>query len=418
MPQTLDTPLPVPPTAAPGAGSPAPLETPLPSHVPYEKDLQRDHSAALVAARQRFVAERSGATLQHVNQFSFAPESTIGNIESFTGVAQVPLGIAGPLVVHGEHAEGEFLVPLATTEGTLVASYNRGIDVINRSGGVTCTVSADRMQRAPVFIFDSAREARDFASWVQSRIEDIRRVAEATTHVGQLQRIESYLAHRFAFLRFDYTTGDAAGQNMVGKATMAACQWLAANRAEVRHFFLDSHFGSDKKVSYINSLRTRGKRVTAEVTIPRAVLLDRLHVTPEEVRYWAGIGSIGAHIAGAMNNGLHAANAIAAIFIATGQDVANVVEASAAATYVEVTPSGDLYAAITIPSLIVATHGGGTHLATQRECLEIMGCYGRDKARKLAEIIAGVVLAGELSLGAAIVTMEWVSAHERFGRNR
>jgi hydroxymethylglutaryl-CoA reductase (NADPH) len=158
--------------------------------------------------------------------------------------------------------------------------------------------------------------------------------------------------------------------------------------------------------------------VTAEVTIPRAVLLDRLRVTPEEVRYWAGIGSIGAHIAGAMNNGLHAANAIAAIFIATGQDVANVVEASAAATYVEVTPSGDLYAAITIPSLIVATHGGGTHLATQRECLEIMGCYGRDKAQKLAEIIAGVVLAGELSLGAAIVTMEWVSAHERFGRNR
>jgi hydroxymethylglutaryl-CoA reductase (NADPH) len=418
MPQTLETARPVPPGAAPSGGSPAHLQTPLASHVPYEKDLQRDHSAELVAARQRFVTERSGATLQHVTRFSFAPESTIGNIESFTGVAQVPLGIAGPLVVHGEHAEGEFLVPLATTEGTLVASYNRGIDVINRSGGVTCTVSADRMQRAPVFIFDSAREARDFATWVQSRIEDLRRVAEATTHVGRLQRIESYLAHRFAFLRFDYTTGDAAGQNMVGKATMAACQWLVANRAEVRHFFLDSHFGSDKKVSYINSLRTRGKRVTAEVTIPRAVLLDRLRVTPEEVRYWAGIGSIGAHIAGAMNNGLHAANAIAALFIATGQDVANVVEASAAATYVEVTPSGDLYAAITIPSLIVATHGGGTHLATQRECLEIMGCYGRDKARKLAEIIAGVVLAGELSLGAAIVTMEWVSAHERFGRNR
>jgi len=186
----------------------------------------------------------------------------------------VPLGIAGPLVVHGEHAEGEFLIPLATTEGTLVASYNRGIDVINRSGGVTCTVSADRMQRAPVFIFDSAREARDFATWVQSRIEDLRRVAEATTHVGRLQRIESYLAHRFAFLRFDYTTGDAAGQNMVGKATMAECQWLVANGAVVRHFFLDSHFGSDKKVSYINSLRTRGKRVTAEVTIPRATRPD------------------------------------------------------------------------------------------------------------------------------------------------
>jgi hydroxymethylglutaryl-CoA reductase (NADPH) len=215
MPQTLDT-SPVPPRTAPGGESQPPTQTPAARHVPYDKDQQRDHSAELIAARQRFVAERSGATLQHVNRFSFAPESTIGNIESLTGVAQVPIGIAGPLVVHGEHAEGEFLIPLATTEGTLVASYSRGIEVINRSGGVTCTVSADRMQRAPVFIFDSAREARDFATWVQSRIDDLRKVAEATTHVGQLQRIESYLAHRFAFLRFDYSTGDAAGQNMVG----------------------------------------------------------------------------------------------------------------------------------------------------------------------------------------------------------
>jgi hydroxymethylglutaryl-CoA reductase (NADPH) len=418
MPQALEATLPRVRSAASGDASPASNPSAVARHVPYDKDIAHDHSAELVAARQRFVAEWVGAPLQHVSRFSFPPEATVGNVESFTGVAQVPIGIAGPVLVHGEHAAGEFLVPMATTEGTLVASYNRGIEVLNRSGGVTCTVSADRMQRAPVFIFDSAREARDFAAWVQSRLDDLRRVADATSRVGRLQRIESYLAHRFAFLRFDYSTGDAAGQNMVGRATMAACEWIAANFPPVRHYFLDSQFGSDKKVSHINSLRTRGKRVTAEVTIPRAVLQERLHVTPEEVRYWAGVGSIGSHLAGATNNGLHAANAIAAIFIATGQDVANVVEGSAAATYVEVTPSGDLYAAITIPSLIVATHGGGTHLATQRECLEIMGCYGTDKAQKLAEIIAGVVLAGELSLGAAIVTMEWVSAHERFGRNR
>ena len=418
MPQALEATLPRTLPAASAGAAPGPTPAAVPRHVPYDKDILRDHSVELVGARQRFVTERLGAPLQHVTRFSFTPESTIGNIESLTGAAQVPIGIAGPLLVHGEHAKGEFLIPMATTEGTLVASYNRGIEVLNRSGGVTCTVSADRMQRAPVFIFDSAREARDFAAWVQSRLDDLRRVADATSRVGRLQRIESYLAHRFAFLRFDYSTGDAAGQNMVGRATMAACEWIAANFPAVRHYFLDSQFGSDKKVSHINSLRTRGKRVTAEVTIPRAVLQERLHVTPEEVRYWAGVGSIGSHLAGATNNGLHAANAIAAIFIATGQDVANVVEGSAAVTYVEVTPSGDLYAAITIPSLIVATHGGGTHLATQRECLEIMGCYGTDKAQKLAEIIAGVVLAGELSLGAAIVTMEWVSAHERFGRNR
>ena len=417
MPETLAPPV---STLEPAAThvAPAPAPATLPPHVPYDKDILRDHSAELVAVRQKFVELTSGITPQHIGHFSFVPESTIGNIESLTGVAQVPIGIAGPLVVRGEHADGAFLIPLATTEGSLVASYNRGIDVLNRAGGVICTLSADRMQRAPVFIFDSAREARDFSSWVQAKLADLQRVTGATSHVGRLQRIESYLAHRFAFLRFDYSTGDAAGQNMVGRATMAACEWIAKNHPGVRHFFLDSQFGSDKKVSHINSIRTRGKRVTAEVTIPRAVLEERLRVTPESLRYWAGVGSVGSHLAGAASNGLHAANAVAAMFIATGQDVANVVEASATATYVEVTPDGDLYAAVTIPSLIVATYGGGTHLATQRECLEIMGCYGRDKAQKLAEIIAGVVLAGELSLGAAICTMEWVAAHERLGRNR
>jgi hydroxymethylglutaryl-CoA reductase (NADPH) len=411
----------IPENATDAAATPPPSAEPssdTSAHVPYEKDIRLDHGRDAVAARQRFVAAQSGVTLDHVARFSFEPEVTIGNIEGFTGVAQEPIGFAGPLHVRGEHANGEFLIPLATTEGTLVASYNRGIGVLNRAGGVVTTVSADRMQRAPVFIFESAREARDFAGWVQSRLDDLRRVAEATSHVARLQRIESYLAHRFAFLRFDFSTGDAAGQNMVGRATLAACEWIQRTYPNVRQFFLDSQFGSDKKVSDINTLRTRGKRVTAEATIPRAVLADRLRVTPEQLRYWAGVGSIGTHLAGATSNGLHAANAIAAMFIATGQDVANVVEGSAAATYVEITPGGDLYAAVTIPSLIVATHGGGTHLPTQRECLEVLGCYGRGQVEKLAEIVAGVVLAGELSLGAAICTLDWVSSHERFGRNR
>ncbi len=411
-------------TSAPSGGAAAyepPSAAPASSiahGIPYDKDLLKDHAADAVAARQRFAAERAGHALEHVTRFSFAPELTVGNIEGLIGAAQVPLGIAGPILVNGEHAQGEYLVPLATTEGSLVASYNRGIQVLNRSGGVTCTISADRMQRSPVFLFDSARDARDFTQWVQEHLAEIRGAAEATSHVAKLQRIESYLAHRFAFLRFDFTTGDAAGQNMVGRATLAACQWISANHPRLRRFLLDSQFSSDKKVSSINTLRTRGKRVTAEVTIPRAVLRERLHVTPEEMCYWGAVTSVGTHLAGAMNNGLHAANAIAAMFIATGQDVANVVEASATSTYMEPTPTGDLYAAITIPSLIVATHGGGTHLPTQRECLELMDCYGKGKVRRLAEIIAGVALAGELSLAAAICTLEWVTAHERFGRNR
>lgn len=386
--------------------------------VPYEKDPVLDHRAEAIARRQAFVERDSGVHLDHVRRFSFDPATTRGNIESLVGVAQVPLGIAGPIRVNGEYAKGEFLIPLATTEGSLVASYNRGMKVLNMSGGVTCTIAEDRMQRAPVFIFASAREARHFRDWVQEHLAAIRVAAESTSRVAKLLLIETYLSNNFAFLRFDFATGDAAGQNMVGRATFVACEWIRRANPTVTRYYLESNFATDKKVSHVNTLHTRGKRVTAEATIPRALLRERLRAEPECLRDHGLVASVGAFLSGASNNGLHAANAIAAMFIATGQDVANVAEGSAAAVYGDVTPGGDFYLSITIPSLIVATHGGGTGLATQQECLAILGCTGPGHVNKLAEIIAAVVLAGELSLAAAISAEEWVSAHERFGRKR
>ena len=384
--------------------------------IPYDK--QHNHAPEIIAERQRFVASYAGVELHHVNQYSFDPAITQGNIENFTGVAQVPIGFAGPLRVDGEHATGEFLIPLATTEGTLVASYNRGIKVLNLSGGVTCTVVGDAMQRAPVFVFDNARHARDFAAWVDAKLPEIRAEAEATSSVAKLTYIDTYLSNKLVFLRFNYQTGDAAGQNMVGRATFAACSWMTENAANIRHFYLESNFATDKKASQINIMRTRGKRVTAEATIPRDVLLQHMRVEPEKIHYHANIANVGAFLSGANNNGCHSPNAITAMFIATGQDVANVAESSAGVVYTEVTPDRDLYISITIPSLIVATHGGGTALATQRECLAILGCTGRGKVNKLAEIIAGVVLAGEISLASAISSLDWVSSHEKYGRNR
>jgi hydroxymethylglutaryl-CoA reductase (NADPH) len=165
-------------------------------------------------------------------------------------------------------------------------------------------------------------------------------------------------------------------------------------------------------------MRTRGKRVTAEAVIKRDVLAQQLRVDTESLAYHYNVANVGSFLSGANNNGLHSANAITAMFIATGQDVANVAESSAGLLYAELTPERDLYLSITIPSLIVASHGGGTGLATQRECLEMMDCYGAGKVRKLAEIVAGTVLAGELSLAAAISSTEWVSAHEQYGRHR
>lgn len=386
--------------------------------IPYDKDDARNYSRAMADARRQFVESATGVPLRHLGAYSFEPEVTRGNIENFTGIAQIPVGFAGPLRINGEHAQGDFLIPLATTEGTLVASYNRGMKVLNLSGGVMCTVSGDCMQRAPVFVFDSAREARAFRDWVDGHTHEIRSAAEATSRVAKLLFIETVLSNKFAYLRFNYATGDAAGQNMVGRATFAACNWLKDHAPGIRKFYLESNFATDKKASHVNMMRTRGKRVTAEAVIPRVALRDHLRVEPEALQGHAGVANVGALLSGTNNNGLHSANAITALFIATGQDVANVAEGSAALVYSEITHGGDFYLSITLPSLIVATHGGGTGLATQRECLEILGCFGQGKVNKLAEIVAGVVLAGELSLAAAISSLEWVSAHERYGRHR
>lgn len=390
----------------------------LPDGIPYDLDQERNNSPELIRARQRYVEEFTGRPLRHVPQFSFDPQEARGNIENLAGAAQVPLGFAGPFRINGEYARGEYLIPLATTEGTLVASYNRGIKVMNLSGGVTTTISADSMQRAPVFIFDSAREARSFRNWVQEHLGEIRLHAEATSHFARLLFIDTYLSNKFAYLRFNFSTGDAAGQNMVGRATFAACCWILEQVPSIRRFYLESNFATDKKASHVNVMRTRGKQVTAEATIPREILLEHLRVEPETLQYHAGVANVGALLSGANNNGLHSANAITAMFIATGQDVANVAEACAAQIYSEVTPAGDFYLSITIPSLIVATYGGGTGLGTQRECLELMNCYGKGKVNQLAEIVAAVVLAGEISLASAISSLEWVSAHEKYGRNR
>jgi hydroxymethylglutaryl-CoA reductase (NADPH) len=372
----------------------------------------------MIRQRQQLIQKITGVELHHIAHYSFDPHIAKGNVENFVGVAQVPIGFAGPLRVNGEHAKGDFLIPLATSEGTLIASHNRGIKVLNTCGGVKSTVIADVMQRAPVFVFADARAARDFVKWVHENEATIREEAESTSSVAKLQYIDPYLSNKFVYLRFNYATGDAAGQNMVGRATFEACSWILDRYQGVTNFYLESNFATDKKASQINIMRTRGKRVTAEATVAREVLIEQLRVEPEKLAAHYGVANVGAFLSGANNNGAQSANGITAMFIATGQDVANVAESSAGILYVELTPERDLYMSLTIPSLIVATHGGGTGLATQRECLEILGCAGKGKVNKLAEIIAGVCLAGEISLGAAISSSDWVSSHEKYGRNR
>lgn len=383
------------------------------------RDKNNDYTHDMARKRREVVSQHTQSSLEHVGSYSFDPAVLPGNIENFSGVAQIPLGFAGPMLVNGEHAQGEFYVPMATSEGTLVASYSRGMRLTREAGGIKTTVIDDAMQRAPVFIFKDARYAREFGEWVEDNFDAIKAKAEETTSSGKLRNIEQYASSKMRWLRFNFTCGDAAGQNMVSKATRHACMWMLDNGIDgLEHFTLAANFDTDKKHSYVNSLNTRGKRVVAEVTLPKQLVEQVMNTTNKALFNQRQYSNMGALMAGSVCNGAHYANGITAMFIACGQDVANVAESSAGINYSELLDNGDYYFSVTIPALVVATYGGGTGLPTQRECLDVLGCYGKGGVMKFAEIVAATVLCGELSLASAIVADEWVSSHDSYGRNR
>ena len=382
------------------------------------RDSGNDYTEKMAQQRREFVATNTAASLDNIAHYSVDPAATAGNIENFIGVAQVPMGLVGPLRVNGEHASGDFYVPMATSEGTLIASYNRGAQLLRDSGGATVTVVDDAMQRAPVFIFDDARQARDFGTWIEQNFAQIAEQAQTTTQSGKLRDIQQFAAARMRYLRFNFTTGDAAGQNMVGKATFVAFEWIVANYPGIKRYMLSGAMDTDKKHSQLNTLYSRGKRVIAEITIPNSLLQKTMNISAQALYKARSINQIGSFMAGSTNTGAHSANGITAVFIATGQDVANVAESSAALVYADLDDNGDYYLSITIPSLIVATYGGGTGLPTQQECLKMLGCDGAGKVHKLAEIIGATVLAGEVSLMSAVLAGDWVTSHDELGRNR
>lgn len=382
------------------------------------RNRENDYSREQAAKRRAFISEKTGAGLEAVSSYSIDPAFTRGNVENFIGAIQMPLGLAGPLRIKGENAKGDFYVPLATTEGTLVASYSRGMRAVSESGGVNATVVKHSMQRAPVFLFGDALQAREFSEWLKVRLDDIRQVAESTTSRGKLVEIEQYPVANMLYTRFCYTTGDAAGQNMTGKATYVACEWIKQHHPSNPDYLLSGAIDTDKKHSAMNLIQTRGKRVIAEFTLKKEVARDLLRVDPQALYRYRQIAAVGALQSGAAYSGAHSANGIAALFIATGQDEANVAESHAGITYGQLLDNGDYYWSVTLPAVICATHGGGTGLPTQRECLEILGCLGNDKADKFAEIVAAVVLAGDVSLTSAVLAGDWVSSHEAHGRNR
>ena len=370
-----------------------------------------------VDRRRAWVEDTTGCPLTQVSACSIPTEEMRGNIENPIGTVQMPLGVAGPLLVHGTYARGTFYVPLATTEGALVRSYERGMVTLSRAGGAYARVYLDENRIAPVFFFHDVCDAYDFAQQIYKDFETIRAEAESTTRHGELRRIECHPIGREVIVNFSYFTADAHGMNMIVKATEHVCAWIMRN-SRAQRYYLFSGLGTEKRASGFLFPGGKGKKVTAGARIPARIVRAYLHTTPEQlVDMWhhTMLGHLQANAVG--YNG-HYANGLTAIFIACGQDVANVANAAVGITNFEVTAEGDLYASVTLPSLTVATVGGGTGLGTSRECLDMLGCAGSGHAVKFAEIVAASLLAGELSMGAAIASGEFVGAHEAYGRNR
>ncbi len=382
--------------------------------LPRLKD--QGYSAERVAQRRAWVESKSHSQLTHIGTHSIDTELLRGNIENPIGVAQVPLGVAGPVLVHGRYARGLFYVPMATTEGALIRSYERGMVALTRSGGVRVAVLEDENQIAPSFFFEDVAGARKFTEWVPKHLRGMKSAAATTTRHGALTAAKCYQIGRQVIVNLGFSTGDAQGMNMIAKAGDAVCRWMAAQHPGSR-YLLFSGMCSEKRASGFVMLRGKGKRVTAGALIPHDVLRMYLHVTAEQLlRVWQST-VIGHLQAGALGYNAHYANGLAAIFIATGQDVANVTNSAVGITNFELHPDG-VYVSATLPALSVATVGGGTNLPTQREALKMMDCHGTGKARKFAEIVAAAILGGEISMGAAIASGEFVAAHEQYGRNR
>jgi hydroxymethylglutaryl-CoA reductase (NADPH) len=385
----------------------------------YELEDHADAETA-AAARRQLLREETGAALETVGEYAFDAADADSNVENMVGAAQIPMGVVGPLPVDGGAADGDHYLPLATTEGALLASVNRGVSTIRHAGGATARVLKSGMTRAPVFKVDDVAEAGEVSAWVREHVDDLAEAAEATTSHGELQDVTPYVVGDSVFLRFSYDTKDAMGMNMATIATEAACD-VVEDETPADLVALSGNLCSDKKPAAINAVEGRGRTVSADVLIPHDQVEERLDTTTAAIAEAnTRKNLVGSAKAGALGFNAHAANVVAAAFLALGQDAAQVVEGSNTITTVDAREEG-LYASVTLASLEVGTVGGGTSLPTQSEALDVLGYAGGgdpagSNADALAEVIAAGVLAGELSLLAALSSRHLSSAHAELGR--
>lgn len=386
---------------------------PLPERLPAITD----YSEEAVQKRLNLLRERGGE-FDHVLAKAGDPtaEDLAGNIENFIGYSKIPLGIIGPLRINGTAANGDFYVPMATSEGALTASYSRGANLISYAGGCTAICMTEAVQRAPCFIFEDIKQVAEFLVWMyKEKMDNFQEIISKNSRYCKLIDVKPTITGKELYLSFEYSTGDAAGQNMVTMATDAICKdMMETTPIKPRYWFIDGNLSGDKKATMNSFLYTRGKKVVAEVILPRQLVRRFLRATPEDIMEYWQISFIGGTHSGAIGAQGHFANALAAMFIACGQDAACVSEASVGITRMDIANDGDLYVSVSLPNLIVGTVGGGTKLPTAHECLKLLGCVGEGTARKFAEICAATVLSGEISIIGAMTAGDFSEAHQRF----
>ncbi len=384
------------------------------------KDLPAEEAAII---RRRALESIGQTPLAHIGHHSLdVQQASRRHCENFIGVAQIPMGIAGPLAVRGKYAEGDFYVPLATTEAALVASTNRGCTAIRAAGGAVVRVEDVGMTRAPVFRTSGIVQTQALLAWIRDHFAEIRAVAERTSKHLKLLDVRPFAFGTTVFLRFRFDSGDAMGMNMATIACDRVVSELIEPATGAACIGLSGNYCVDKKPAEINFQEGRGKRIYAEVVLDREVLGDVLKTTAAslvEVQYRKNL--LGSIAAGSRGYNAHFANVLAAFFIATGQDPAHVVEGSLGVTCIEARDEGSVFASVFLPDVPIGAIGGGTALGTQSEALAILGVAPiperpGEAAMRLAEILGAAVLAGELSLMSAFTSQDLARAHEKLAR--
>ncbi len=367
------------------------------------------HGSVVTPKERRMRLESELKTgLNSIGSIEFEGETV--HCENLIGATTLPLGVAGPLVMQNNASA---YIPLATTEGALVASVNRGCKAIAQSGGAAVDVEPVGVTRGPVFAVANRKEAKSFTVWLKKNFALLAETAAGTSNHLKLLRLDSKTVGTYVFVRFSFDTGDAMGMNM---ATIAADRMADRIRQEtgIRCIAVSGNYCIDKKPALINFLQGRGKSGWAEAVIPAPVLADVLKTTPEALHeVWMAKCIMGSIASGSLGYNAHYANVVAAFFAATGQDLAHVVEGSMGVTAVRVLENRDTHISVYLPAIMIGTVGGGTKLKVKQEAISITGV---SSSVDLAKVLAGAVLAGELSLLASLAEGSLAKAHSKLGR--